>query len=125
VGGSSTIRGYDEREFGPGNLFLVGNAELRYSVVWKLTSVVFLDMGNAWDSARSFHWRDFDLRVPAAEFVARRATDVKYSAGLGLGIETPVGPARLDYGLRLKRGTSESHKKESLGMVHITIGHAF
>jgi outer membrane protein insertion porin family len=125
VGGSSTVRGYDEREFGPGDLLLVGNIELRYSIVWKLTSVVFFDMGNAWSSARNFRWRDFDLRVPAAEFAARRATDVKYSTGFGLGIETPVGPARIDYGMRLKRGITESHKRESLGMVHVTIGHAF
>lgn len=125
VGGSSTIRGYDEREFGPGDLFLVGNLELRYSVVWRLTTVLFFDLGNAWDTARDLRWRDFDLRVPGREFQSRRATDVKYSTGLGLGIETPVGPARVDYGIRLKRGLSEANKKEALGMIHFTIGHAF
>jgi outer membrane translocation and assembly module TamA len=63
--------------------------------------------------------------VSSGEFAQRRATDVKYSAGFGLGIETPVGPARIDYGMRLKRSVMESGKKEGLGMIHITIGHAF
>jgi outer membrane protein insertion porin family len=125
VGGSSTIRGYGEREFGPGDFFLVGNVEIRYSLVWKLTSAIFFDFGNAWTTARDLNWRDFDFRVPAAEFAARRRGDVKYSAGIGLGIETPVGPARIDYGVRLKRAMMESGKKEGLGMIHITIGHAF
>ncbi|HVP58199.1 MAG TPA: outer membrane protein assembly factor BamA [bacterium] len=125
VGGSSTVRGYDERAFGPGNFFLVGNVEVRYSLVWKLTSIAFFDMGNAWSSARKVRWRDFDLHVPAAEYEARRATDVKYSTGLGFGIETPVGPVRFDYGIRLKRGITAEHKREALGMIHFTIGHAF
>ena len=125
AGGSSTIRGYDEREFGPGDFFMVGNVELRYPLVWKLAGVVFFDMGNAWKSIRDVRRRDFDLKVPAREYTDRRATDCKYAAGLGVGIQTPVGPARIDYGIRLKRGIMSSQKKEGLGMVHITIGHAF
>ncbi|MFH1219501.1 MAG: BamA/TamA family outer membrane protein [Candidatus Eisenbacteria bacterium] len=125
VGGSSTIRGYDEREFGPGNFFLVGNVEFRYPIVWKLVGVAFFDMGNAWNSIRDVKRSDFDLHVPTDEYTLRRATDVKYSTGVGVGIETPVGPARIDYGLRLKRGMIGPVKKEGLGMIHVTIGHAF
>jgi outer membrane protein insertion porin family len=125
VGGSSTIRGYDEREFGPGNFFLVGNLELRYALVWKLVGAAFFDAGNAWKSIRDVRSADFDLHVPGDEFAARRETDCKYSAGLGVGIQTPVGPARVDYGIKLKRGVLESGKRESIGMVHITIGHPF
>ena len=68
---------------------------------------------------------DFDLTVSPDEFQPRRDSDVKYSVGVGLGLRTPVGPARVDYGMRLKRGRLESGKRESLGMVHITVGHAF
>lgn len=125
VGGSSTVRGYNEREFGPGDFFLVGNFEMRYALVWKLVGVGFFDAGNAWGSVRDVGRSDFDLRVPGDQFAARRDTDCKYSCGFGLGIQTPVGPARVDYGIKLKRGVLESGKKESIGLVHITIGHPF
>ena len=125
AGGSSTIRGYAEQEFGPGDFLLVGNVEVRYALVWKLVGVAFFDAGNAWESIEDVRREDFDLHVPGDEFAARRETDCKYSAGLGVGMQTPVGPARLDYGIKLKRGVLESGEKESIGMVNITIGHAF
>jgi outer membrane protein insertion porin family len=125
AGGSSTIRGYDEKEFGPGDFLLLGNVELRYPVFWKLGGVCFLDMGNVWDSIKNVTKGDFDLFVPAEEYRLRRAKDVKYSVGVGLGVETPVGPARVDYGIRLKRGIDAEGHKESLGRIHLTVGHAF
>ncbi|MFZ1946517.1 MAG: outer membrane protein assembly factor BamA [bacterium] len=125
VGGSSTVRGYDEGEFGPGDFFLVGNAEVRYAIVWKIAGVAFFDMGNAWPSIREVSRSDFDFSVPSGEYAGRRRSDCKYSVGVGIGAQTPVGPARIDYGFKLKRGVLESREKESTGMVHISIGHAF
>ena len=37
-------------------------------------------------ASRDFNLRDFEFRVPAAEFAARRRGDVKYTSGIGLGI---------------------------------------
>jgi outer membrane protein insertion porin family len=125
VGGSSTVRGYNEGEFGPGDFFLVGNIELRHTIVWKIAGVVFFDMGNAWPSIRDVSRSDFDFHVPSGEYAKRRDSDCKYSVGLGIGAQTPVGPARIDYGFKLKRGVLETQEKESTGMVHISIGHAF
>jgi outer membrane protein insertion porin family len=125
AGGSSTIRGYDEREFGPGDFLLLVNVEFRFALVWKFVGVAFFDMGNSWPSVRDVRRTDFDFGVPADEFPSRRDSDVKYSVGMGLGVQTPVGPARVDYGFRLKRGFLESGRKESPGMFHITVGHSF
>jgi outer membrane protein insertion porin family len=125
AGGSSTIRGYDEREFGPGDFLLLMNVEFRFSLIWRFVGVAFLDMGNSWPSVGDVTRTDFDPKVSADEYAARRDSDVKYSIGVGLGIRTPVGPARVDYGFRLKRGFLEPGEKESAGMVHITVGHAF
>jgi len=125
AGGASTIRGYDEQEFGPGDFLLIGNVEIRFPLFWRLVGVMFLDMGNAWPSIGEVNRSDFDISVPATRYASRREGDVKYSLGLGLGIQTPVGPARLDYGFRLKRAFLESGKKEASGMLHITIGHTF
>lgn len=125
AGGSSTIRGYDEKDFGPGDFLLLANLELRYPIFWKLGGVVFLDMGNVWESIDDVTKSDFDLFVPAEEYGSRREGDVKYSVGFGVGVQTPVGPARVDYGIRLKRGRDAEGNRESLGRIHLTVGHAF
>ena len=36
-----------------------------------------------------------------------------------------VGPARLDYGFRLKRATYPDGSEEPLGQFHVVIGNAF
>ena len=125
AGGSSTIRGYAEGEFGPGDFMLLANIELRYRLVWKVVGVCFVDMGNVWKSIHDFTPEDFDVFVPAEEYQLRRDEDVKYSAGVGLGVETPVGPARVDYGFRVKRGVDAEGKREALGRLHLMVGHAF
>ncbi len=125
VGGSGTLRGYDEKEFGPGDFLFLANLELRYPLFWKFGGVCFLDMGNVWESIDDVTKSDFDLFVSSEEYGSRRAGDVKYSLGLGLGIQTPVGPARVDYGVRLKRGVDAEGNRESIGRIHLTVGHAF
>jgi outer membrane protein insertion porin family len=125
AGGSSTIRGYDEQEFGPGNFLLLANAEIRYALFWQIVSVAFFDAGNVWNSFDDVRRDDFALFRSADEYTGRRATDCKYTVGIGLGYNLPVGPARLDYGLKLKRGYGPSGKKEAVGMIHLNIGHVF
>ena len=125
AGGSGTIRGYDEREFGPGDFLLLANIEMRYHLFWRIGGVAFIDMGNAWPSIEDVRGSDFSLIVDPEDYALRRDGDVKYSAGLGVGMQTPVGPFRIDYGFRIKRGTDESGNKESLGRFHLIMGHAF
>jgi outer membrane protein assembly factor BamA len=125
AGGSSTIRGYDEREFGPGDFMLLANLEVRFPIVWNVVGVAFMDMGNVWASIDDVERYDFDIYLSPEDYTLRRATDVKYTVGAGIGYQTPVGPARIDYGMRLKRGFMDSGEKEPAGMFHITWGHVF
>lgn len=112
VGGRSSIRGYDEDTVGPtlddgtptgGNVFMLLNAELRVTVVGSLGMVGFWDGGNAWLDPDDIRW-----------------TDIKTTAGVGLRLNTPVGPLRLDYGHKLNWEPGEPH-----GTFHFTLGHAF
>jgi len=125
AGGSGTIRGYDDRDFGPGDFLLLANVEMRFHLFWKVAGVTFIDMGNAWSSIDDIEGSDFKVFVPGEEYALRRETDVKYSIGLGIGVQSPVGPIMIDYGYRIKRAIDEEGHKESPGRVHFLVGHAF
>lgn len=112
LGGRTTVRGYEQDTLGPkgadgnptgGNAFLMENVEIRASVTRNLGIVAFLDGGNVWVKVE-----DMDL------------SDFRFTAGLGVRYNTPVGPIRIDYGRKLQK-----EKGESRGELHFSIGHAF
>lgn len=111
AGGRNTVRGYEQDTLGPkgadgtptgGNAFLVANLEMRNYVGKGFSVVTFVDGGNVWHKIK-----EMDLSL-------------KYTAGIGLRYNTPVGPLRIDYGHKLIR-----ERGESTGEIHFSIGHAF
>ncbi len=112
LGGRFSVRGYEQDTLGPrgsdnnptgGNAFAMGSIEFRTNIGRGVSIVPFLDFGNVWVKAG-----DID------------PLDIKFATGLGLRYATPVGPLRVDYGIKLKRG-----RDESKGELHFSIGHAF
>lgn len=112
LGGRTTVRGYEQDTLGPkgldgnptgGNVFLMENLEIRTSLGKGIGIVAFLDGGNVWVKTNDIN--------PA---------DIKFTTGLGLRYNTPVGPIRIDYGHKLQK-----EKGESSGEIHFSIGHAF
>ncbi len=112
LGGRSTVRGYEQDTLGPkgvdgnptgGNAFLMGNIELRMSIGRGFSAVPFFDLGNVWKMAKDIN-----------------PGDLKYTAGIGLRYNTPVGPLRVDYGVKLQNEPGESRSA-----FHFSIGHAF
>jgi outer membrane protein insertion porin family len=115
LGGSTTVRGYTQDSVGPsnpdasGNLIPTGgsamvqlNAELRLNTAEGGGVVFFTDAGNVW----------VDQTI--------RLHDLRASYGAGLRYHTPVGPLRIDYGLKIHRRPGESP-----GELHFNIGQAF
>ncbi|HMK59679.1 MAG TPA: outer membrane protein assembly factor BamA [Dissulfurispiraceae bacterium] len=112
LGGRTTVRGYAQDTLGPkgtdnnptgGNAFLMGNMEFRFDV-WKgFGLVTFLDWGNVWQKTEQVTFND-----------------IKYTTGLGLRYNTPVGPLSVDYGYKLNRRTGESK-----GEIHFSVGQSF
>lgn len=82
MGGSETLRGYEDDQF-RGNTMLKGTLEYRFPIVKKVQGVVFNDNGYAWD--KRFEDK-YDL------------SKIKSSVGLGLRVNSPLGPIRVDYG---------------------------
>ncbi len=83
IGGSNTLRGYEDNQF-RGKKFYNGTVEYRVPLFKKVTGVVFVDVGDAWD-APEVPW-----------YKGTKRFNVGY--GPGLRIQTPIGPVRLDYG---------------------------
>jgi outer membrane protein insertion porin family len=97
-----------------GDVFVNPRAELRIPISGSIQTALFLDAGNLWSSLRAFQDMRFRLR---------------YSAGSGIRIATPVGPLVFDYGFNLERLLDQldsSRKRqrfwESIGAFHFSIG---
>jgi outer membrane protein insertion porin family len=94
VGGQNSLRGYREDQF-RGTRMALATLEYRFPIVSKVQGALFTDWGAAWDEGLT-------------------PKDLKGSIGVGLALNTPLGPLRLDYG-RGKNG----------GRVHFTVGGPF
>jgi len=148
AGGSNSVRGYGENSLGPrlpvgdpgsidpreealrgnaygGEVLLLTNVELRFPV-WrraKIGGVLFLDGGNVWENPSDMKLGDFEpvREMEGGGYAEENVTKYRYSFGMGLRYNTPIGPLRLDYGVPVSR-TGEIR---STGMFHFNLGHAF
>ena len=134
AGGGNSIRGWASRdliasgapELG-GNLSLEASIEARVNLLQSLRDgfldkmwvVSFLDIGNVWGDMRDF-----------------RLSSVAMATGIGIRYETPFGPFRLDWGIRIYNpAEAKGHQwitqrrlvgeTFSDGVFHFGIGHAF
>jgi len=88
VGGGESLRGYKDDRFWGSNLFLA-SAELRQPLARQLRGVLFADLGSAWGG-------DYN-NVNISGF-AQDGFHPHLGVGLGMRVNTPIGPLRLDYG---------------------------
>ena len=93
VGGSSSIRGYEEREF-LGTKIAYANLEIRQNLAKNFDVVGFYDFGSAWGT-------DYDR-----QHIDR---DRKSGYGIGIRLQTPLGPVALDYGKADDRHDGETY----------------
>lgn len=115
AGGSSSIRGYQERKVGPidpvsedpigGEAMLVGNIEFTKPLFEYIKGAVFYDVGNVWSRVEDFGSGNF-----------------KSGIGVGVRIKTPIGPIRLDYGYPLNKEPGEEKKE---GQFYFSMSHGF
>ena len=86
-----------------GNALFIVNAESRLVVSGDLGLTLFFDAGNVWAAPTNM-----------------RVADIRYGVGLGVHYMTPVGPARLEYGVKLGRRAGEDP-----GALSFSIGFPF
>lgn len=99
IGGTNSVRGYDEGAVGSGARYAVASAELHVPLVAPVAGVLFADVGSDLDTGHDV------LGAPGA-------TRGKPGSGAGLGagvrLDSPVGPLRLEYALS-DRGARRFH----------------
>jgi outer membrane protein insertion porin family len=107
VGGSNTLRGYQEDRF-RGEKMLLATVEYRKHLNDSLTLVGFLDIGDAFGG-------EFQTVVPGFSVPADDSSFEPHTGiGIGARIVTPVGPFRIDLGWG-----DEGNE------AHINFGHTF
>jgi outer membrane translocation and assembly module TamA len=127
LGGTNTVRGYGYQKLGPldasgnpvgGQSALNGNIELRHPIYKKISGVAFIDMGF--------------LGVDPLTF---NGDELRFTGGVGLRYDTPVGPLRIDLGYKLNPPTvgdvtvspvpNPDDDIEDRWKIHFSIGQAF
>ncbi|WP_448820920.1 BamA/OMP85 family outer membrane protein [Cetobacterium sp.] len=91
VGGGSTLRGYDGG-FYQGTQKVTATIENRTQINDVLGIVVFSDIGRAWD------YQGEDPGYLNQKRNAKFPDDIGTTVGVGLRVNTPVGPLRFDFG---------------------------
>jgi outer membrane protein insertion porin family len=130
-GGGNSVRGYRENSLGPqgkeeeslgGRVLLLTNVELRFPLPYlarfNFGGALFIDGGNVWSSFEEIEPEQFDLFSDREDTTYR---DYRYSAGMGVRYNTPIGPIRLDVGFPLKK--TDDIDRDYL--FHISLGQIF
>jgi outer membrane protein insertion porin family len=110
-GGARSVRSFPERELGPtangyptgGEAAWNANAELIRNITGSISAVAFLDAGSL-----------------AREYYELSQSELEMAVGLGVRLNLPIGPVRLEYGYNLTQDPGEPQ-----GTLHFAIGTAY
>ena len=113
AGGPESLRAFNFQSVGPldendvpigGRLQFVMNAlEVRQTIYKWIGAVAFADVGNVWAKTNQFRIRDLRL-----------------APGIGIRLSTPIGLARMDFGIN-----ADPQADEPFGKVYFSMGQAF
>ncbi|KAJ4827882.1 Outer envelope protein 80, chloroplastic [Turnera subulata] len=94
IGGTNSVRGYEEGAVGSGRSYVVGSSEISFPVLGPVEGVIFSDYGTDLGSGPT---------VPGDPAGARMKPGSGYGYGLGIRVDSPLGPLRLEYALNDKQ----------------------
>ena len=112
LGGSNNLRGFAFRDVGPrdvhgeplgGESMARGTVEMTFPIIEKARGAVFYDTGFVNADAYSF-----------------KTSDTASDVGVGLRLDLPIGPLRVDYGIPL-----QNNGRSSSGHFNFNVGYQF
>ncbi|MBD1810079.1 BamA/TamA family outer membrane protein [Microcoleus sp. FACHB-SPT15] len=99
LGGSSSVRGYDEGDVGAGRSFIQATAEYRFPIISVVGGALFVDFASDLGTGDN---------VPGNPAGVRDKPGTGFGFGVGVRVQSPLGPIRVDYGLN-DEGDSRIH----------------
>jgi outer membrane protein insertion porin family len=106
LGGTNSVRGYEEGDVGSGKSFLQATAEYRFPVFSVVSGALFVDAATDFGTGSSVKGDPAGLR-------GKPGNGIGY--GLGVRVQTPLGPIRVDYGFN----------DQGSGRLHFGLGERF
>jgi outer membrane protein insertion porin family len=113
LGGANTLRGFAFRNVSPrdpngqsvgGNTSVNATAEYSFPIIERVRGAFFFDIGNVYRDAYDFNFGD-----------------LKSDAGLGVRLNLPIGPLRLDYGYPIMTDQQSGRT----GKIQFSVGYQF
>jgi outer membrane protein insertion porin family len=140
LGGSNNLRGFNFRDISPkdsnnqpigGQSMARATVELTFPIIEKARGAVFYDVGfvnpDAWDfSAQTLSIPRGPNQQATAQFFNRPLTprstyyNVADDFGIGIRLDLPIGPLRLDYGFPIDTAGNGKH-----GHLNFSVGYQF
>ena len=119
IGGAETLRGYEYGKFEGFNKFHA-TVENRTQINNTVQFVTFFDIGNAWQKSTVVGGRKINTpdRHNASNFA-----DLKKGVGVGIRLNTPIGPLRFDYGWPMD--PEEKGGQKTGGKFYFSFGQTF
>ena len=90
LGGTSTVRGYDEGELAAGRTFVLATVEYRFPIFNFLGGALFIDAATVFDSQSSVIGNPGGVREKPGDGIGY---------GAGIRVQSPLGPIRIDYAI--------------------------
>lgn len=90
LGGSNSVRGYEEGDVGSGRSYLQATAEYRFPIFSVVGGALFVDYGTDLGTGDN---------VPGDPAGVRGKPGNGFGYGVGVRVQSPLGPIRVDYGL--------------------------
>ena len=97
LGGTNSVRGYDEGDVGSGRSYLQATAEYRFPVFSIISGALFVDAASDLGSGKN---------VPGDPAGVRGKPGSGFGYGVGVRVQSPLGPIRIDFGINDRGGNN-------------------
>ncbi|MFN2540626.1 MAG: outer membrane protein assembly factor BamA [Chthoniobacterales bacterium] len=129
LGGSNNLRGFDFRDVSPkdfnhepigGNSMARATVEYTFPIIVKARGALFYDTGFVNPDSYDFRLQDLTIPRRSPKKEPTEYYNLASDVGVGIRLDLPIGPLRLDYGWPIERAGNAGH-----GRFNFNVGYQF